>query len=138
MAHEHGNHVCYCPICNYETEVGEYIKCNTLTCPSCGTRMRAKETGEYRLSGNKTVSVAQSNVPCAVCSYPITLSYVGEQVKCAYCGTINEAIAQVTIPTPVFASIISFAVGVLLGPALIASTKSGSEWLAKKARERLS
>jgi transcription initiation factor IIE alpha subunit len=47
-SHEHGDHTCYCPSCGYEETVGENVKCNTLTCPQCGDRMRAKETGEYR------------------------------------------------------------------------------------------
>jgi hypothetical protein len=50
MAHEHGQHSCYCPACNYQTEVSEYIRCNTLTCPNCGARMRAVETGELRIA----------------------------------------------------------------------------------------
>jgi DNA-directed RNA polymerase subunit RPC12/RpoP len=117
-------------------EVEEYIKCNTMTCPRCGDRMRAVETGEYRTSVQRTIT-AESGVSCAVCGFPILMKYVGQQVKCPSCGTINEAISQVTIPSPVFAGIISFTLGVVLGPALIASTQSGAEWLAKKARERL-
>jgi hypothetical protein len=50
MAHEHGPHSCYCPSCNYQTEVPEYVRCNTLTCPNCGARMRAVETGELRIA----------------------------------------------------------------------------------------
>lgn len=52
MAHEHGNHQCYCPSCSYIIELAENDKCNTHTCPVCGDRMRAFETGEYRLSQN--------------------------------------------------------------------------------------
>jgi hypothetical protein len=50
MAHEHGPHTCYCPNCNFEKEVDAYTRCNTVACPVCGTRMRAKDTGEYRVS----------------------------------------------------------------------------------------
>lgn len=46
--HPHGEHTCYCPSCDYEMPVAENVKCNTQECPECGTRMRAKETGEYR------------------------------------------------------------------------------------------
>ena len=46
--HPHSPHQCYCPSCGYTAIVGDYIKCNTLTCPGCGDRMRASETGEYR------------------------------------------------------------------------------------------
>jgi len=48
MAHEHGPHTCYCPTCGYEVTADTDLRCNTLTCPACGSRMRAKETGEFR------------------------------------------------------------------------------------------
>ena len=148
MVRPHGPHLCYCPNCNTEVEVEAYVKCNTQICPNCGTRMRAKETGEYRTSGNVPVittkkgtpSTTINSIPCPVCHYPIREpTHVGEQVKCLYCGTVSEAILQegVTIPTPVFVGIICFGLGVVLGPSLIASTQGGSEWLARKARERL-
>lgn len=81
-----------------------------------------------------------NSTPCPVCNYPSKApTYVGQQIKCPYCGTINEAIAQegVTIPTPVFVGIIFFGLGVLLGPSVWATTQGGSEWLARKAKERL-
>jgi hypothetical protein len=46
--HPHGEHVCYCPYCNYELTVEEGQKCNEQTCPNCGTALRAKEIGERR------------------------------------------------------------------------------------------
>ena len=146
MAHEHGSHKCYCPSCNYEVEADAYVKCNTLSCPNCGTRMRAKETGEFRSGNVSSVSTKQVNIetlnsiPCPVCHYPIQEpTHVGEQVKCLYCGTVSEAILQegVTIPTPVFVGIICFGLGVVLGPSVWATTKGGSEWLARKASERI-
>jgi len=144
MAHEHGSHVCYCPSCNYKVEVEAYTKCNLLICPQCGGRMRAVETGEYRTArvpsrvATASAKVGTESVPCAVCHFPIQApTYVGQQVKCPYCGSINEAITQVAIPTPVFVGLLTFGLGVLLGPALIASTQSGAEWLAKQARERI-
>lgn len=152
MAHEHGPHTCYCPSCNYQSEVEAYVRCNTLSCPNCGSRMRAVETGEFResrISSNKmtTTSMVSSastkigteNIPCAVCGFPIPEpSYIGQQVKCAYCGSINEAIAQgITLPTSLVVGLLCFGLGVVLGPGLLASTKSGSEWLAKQARERI-
>jgi len=46
--HPHGEHLCYCPQCGYEQTVDAYVQCKNQTCPECGGRMRAKETGEYR------------------------------------------------------------------------------------------
>jgi len=48
--HPHGEHMCYCPDCEAEIEVAADVKCNTQECPECGTRMRAKDTGERRES----------------------------------------------------------------------------------------
>jgi hypothetical protein len=50
MPHEHGPHTCYCPTCGFEEEVDAYTRCSSKSCPVCGSRMRAKETGEYRVS----------------------------------------------------------------------------------------
>lgn len=46
--HEHGPHECYCPQCNATITVEENMKCRDRVCPQCGTRLRAKETGERR------------------------------------------------------------------------------------------
>ena len=47
--HLHGPHECFCPTCNYRVEVEENVKCNTISCPNCGTRMRAVDIGERRI-----------------------------------------------------------------------------------------
>jgi phage FluMu protein Com len=84
------------------------------------------------------VNVAENNVPCAACNYPIPeFTYIGQQKKCPYCGTINEAIAQVTIPTPVFVGFVCFGLGVLFGPALLATTAGGQSWMQRQIRERI-
>lgn len=71
MAHEHGLHKCICPTCNYEVEVEAYTRCNTLSCSQCGTRMRAVETGELRIS-------AQVSSLIAIDNQPIAASFFGE------------------------------------------------------------
>lgn len=50
--HPHGDHVCVCPECDHETTVAEGVKCNTVDCSECGTRMMAKTAGERRPSTN--------------------------------------------------------------------------------------
>ena len=83
-------------------------------------------------------TVATNSSPCGICRYPIQEpTYVGQQVKCPYCGSINEAITQVTIPTPVFVGLLCFGAGVLLGPAILAATDTGSDYLARQIRGRL-
>lgn len=83
-------------------------------------------------------TIATNSSPCAICRYPIQeATYVGQQVKCPYCGSINEAITQVTIPTPVFVGFICFAAGILLGPAILAATDTGSDYLARQIRGRI-
>lgn len=86
------------------------------------------------------IAIRKTDYSCTACGYPLQApTEVGQQIKCPYCAAISEAIAQegVTIPTPVFVGLICFGLGVVLGPSVIASTKGGSEWLARKARERL-
>jgi len=79
-----------------------------------------------------------SSSPCGICAYPIQApAYLGQQVKCPYCGSINQAITDVSIPTPVFVGFICFAAGVLLGPAILAATDTGSDYLARQVRGRL-
>jgi len=45
-------------------------------------------------------------------------------------------ITGVEIPTPVFAGGLGFLIGMILGPALIASTDAGSRWLRKTAESK--
>ncbi len=70
---------------------------------------------------------------CSECGYPIQANFEGETQVCAYCG--DTLIAQgVTIPTPLFVGLVAFGLGMLLGPALIATTTEGRSWLEKQAR----
>ena len=75
---------------------------------------------------------------CPVCGFPINAEYEGQTAVCAYCGTSIQAITQeVTIPTWLLVGFIAFGIGVVAGPALIASTSEGARWLEKTAREKL-
>ena len=73
---------------------------------------------------------------CPMCGYPINAEYEGETVVCAYCGEKLEAVITdgITIPTPLFVGLLGFGLGVILGPALIATTAEGRSWLEKQAR----
>lgn len=77
------------------------------------------------------------DVSCATCGYPLAGSHVGQELTCPHCGNISQVISGVTIPGWMVTGGIAFALGVILGPALIASTESGAKWLEKKAREKL-
>lgn len=73
---------------------------------------------------------------CPVCGYPLNAEYKGQTAVCAYCG--SNLIAQgVTIPTPLFVGVVCFGLGMLLGPALIASTAGGRDWLERQARAKI-
>lgn len=50
MVHLHGEHDCYCPLCGAVVTVEEGVMCAGVTCPDCGTPMRAVDIGEKRLS----------------------------------------------------------------------------------------
>ena len=70
---------------------------------------------------------------CPTCGYPVQAEVEGQTTVCAYCG--EHLITQgVTIPTTLFWSILTFGLGVLIGPALIASSDEGKKWLEKQAR----
>lgn len=73
--------------------------------------------------------------PCPVCGFPVAVESEGQRTVCAYCGEKLESISQgITVPTPLFVGVIMFGLGILLGPSIIASTKSGQQWLERKAR----
>lgn len=83
-----------------------------------------------------------NSASCPVCKFPILIredTQEGQQVKCPNCGEISKAIAAngVTIPTPVFVGFITFGLGVLLGPALLATTAGGQRWMERQIKERI-
>ncbi len=75
---------------------------------------------------------------CAACGYPITAEYEGQKASCPMCGTVNEAISGVTIPTWMFSGAIFLVIGIIAGPAIIGSTDEGARKLERMARAKLS
>lgn len=71
---------------------------------------------------------------CVGCGYPITAEHAGQEVSCPMCNTINEAITGVTIPSPLFFGGIGLLLGIFLGPAMMAGSEWGRNYLTKKAR----
>ena len=83
--------------------------------------------------------IATDSIPCSACHYPIPKAeFVGQQVKCPWCGTIHEAIAQatVTLPTAILIGVFSFLGGAVVGHAAMISARGVSESLASKAEKR--
>lgn len=76
---------------------------------------------------------------CPACGYPIQAKIEGETAVCAYCGEQLEAVVTqgVTIPTTLFWSLFAFGLGVLVGPAIIASTEGGQKWLIRRVKEKI-
>lgn len=93
--------------------------------------------------------IADQSSPCGTCGFPITApTSVGQIAKCPYCHTINKSINDITIPTSFVVGVITFTLGVLLGPALLSTmpelarrlssaTKRGQEYVSEQARKRL-
>jgi hypothetical protein len=75
------------------------------------------------------------SIPCPVCKYPVSVSSIGEQVQCPYCGTISQIAAE--IPNTVIVGLSFFAAGVLLGPAVYQALQGLSAFLARQAHERI-
>ena len=76
---------------------------------------------------------------CYSCGYPIGAAYGGQEISCPMCGTENKAISGRIggVGSTLLIFGIGLAIGIFAGPAIIASTEAGSQWLAKKARERI-
>lgn len=89
-------------------------------------------------------------VLCSRCSYPIKTDYVGQAIKCPYCDTrgivqevnmlsrVSDGITQnVALPTWLVAGGMGLALGLILGPLLLTSTREGSQYLAELTEKRL-
>lgn len=84
--------------------------------------------------------MADTMTKCPACGYPIMAHYEGETALCANCGQkVEMAVSNgiVTVPTPLFAGLIGFGLGMLFGPALLSSTRGGARWLDKQAKQRI-
>lgn len=55
MVHLHGEHDCYCPLCGSMVTVEEGVQCAGVSCPDCGTPMRAVDIGERRMTSDLLV-----------------------------------------------------------------------------------
>ena len=92
-------------------------------------------------------------VLCYSCSYPIA-TQIGERVHCPSCaseGNVEEKVKEVnmlgikspqiaqgvTIPTWLAVGIVTFGFGIVLGPAVISLTETGSKTLADYATKRI-
>ena len=92
---------------------------------------------------------------CPTCGYPVGIKRLGQILSCASCGNKMEAytsdqpspqgpynsmvrISQgVEIPVPLFAGAIGLLIGIIAGPAIIASTKGGAARLERMAAGKL-
>ncbi len=77
---------------------------------------------------------------CSSCGYPIAAGYTGEIVSCPMCGIVNKATISdgtVAIPTSLLVGVLSFLGGMVLGPAVLASTKAGSDYLERQVRQHI-
>jgi len=103
--------------------------------------MRALETGENRetrLSGGIATMVSTDSIACPICNYPVPApSVLGQQVKCAYCGTVSQSIQDITVPNSVIVGLIAFTAGAILGPSVWSAIKGGTIALERKTRERI-
>lgn len=71
---------------------------------------------------------------CATCGYPLAASYEGQTVTCPNCHTINQAISSgLTVPW----TLVTFGLGVVIGPILLGSTRAGQAWLNRQVSRKL-
>jgi hypothetical protein len=78
-----------------------------------------------------------TSVKCPVCGFPVLAPAPGEIVNCPHCLAGLEGITGVTIPTSVFVGTLCFIAGVILGPAVLSSTREGAMRLERIASDRL-
>ena len=84
MIHLHGEHDCYCPACGITLTVGESIQCSSIDCPDCGTRMRAVDIGERRVTHQEIIGYSAAELPTALNQVESTME-VGGKARLAIC-----------------------------------------------------
>lgn len=84
MIHPHGEHDCYCPACGITLTVGESIQCSSIDCPDCGTRMRAVDIGERRVTHQEIIGYSAAELPTALVQVESTME-VGGKARLAIC-----------------------------------------------------
>ena len=78
MIHLHGEHDCYCPACGITLTVGESIQCSSIDCPDCGTRMRAVDIGERRVTHQEIIGYSAAELPTALNQVESTMEVGGK------------------------------------------------------------
>ena len=85
------------------------------------------------------------SVSCSSCNFPIAAEKAGQNVKCPYCGQKGETVYS-TRPVQISKAISSpgasefllgMAVGVIFSVPIIAAVKSGTDALARLAKEKI-
>lgn len=64
----------------------------------------------------------------------------GEKVICSNCQThlvMTDIGQDISVPAPIIVGLLGFVLGVIVGPALLATSDEGSKWLARQARAKL-
>ena len=60
---------------------------------------------------------------CSSCGYPITAEFIGQQVTCPMCSTVNEAITGVEVPSVIFWGGLGFLAGFLVAKSKVVGEK---------------
>lgn len=74
---------------------------------------------------------------CSECGYPIQANVAGETTVCAYCGEKLEAVISQGPLGSFVLFMIGIGLGIIVGPAIISSSKEGSEWLGEYSAKRI-
>jgi len=96
------------------------------------------------------MSTKTTSIDCPVCGFPVGLSNI--TINCPFCGkksTLEVAMRGKGVSLELagtriqageinwMPTLIAFGIGVIFGPALLTTTRTGAETLAKIAEEKL-